>query len=61
MNVLNKAMNLAFSELMGDAAQINHETEKYNAVTAEGIITVAKKTFRKENCSTLYYLSQNEK
>lgn len=60
MNVLNKAMNLAFSELLGDANNINLEAKKYNAVTSEGIMKVAQETFRKENCSTLYYLTKNE-
>ncbi|MEO6849500.1 MAG: pitrilysin family protein, partial [Mucilaginibacter sp.] len=34
MSLLDKAMNLASFELLGDADQLNHETEKYLAVTA---------------------------
>jgi predicted Zn-dependent peptidase len=55
MNVLNKAMNLAYSELIGDANLINLEIERYSEVTADNIQSVAKDIFRKENCSTLYY------
>jgi len=55
MDVLNKATNLAISELLGDAEIINHETEKYSAVTAHEIKQQANTIFRKENCSTLYY------
>lgn len=58
MNVLNKAMNLAYSELLGDANLINLEIEKYSKVSQEDIQSVAKEIFRKENCSTLYYYAK---
>jgi len=57
-DVLNKATNLAISELLGDADLINEETEKYQQVTAEGVKKVANKILQKENCSTLYYLKK---
>lgn len=55
MSILNKAMNLAVSELMGDASLINQEAEKYAAVSAEDIKNQAASVFVKSNCSTLYY------
>lgn len=55
MGVLNKAMNLAFAELMGDAALVNTEIDKIRAVTAESVHAEARSIFRDENCSTLYY------
>ena len=55
IEVLNKAANLAVSELLGDANMVNLEVEKYLAVTAEQIKEQANIIFRKENCSTLYY------
>lgn len=58
MALLEKAMNLAFFELLGDAEQLNHETEKYLAVTAEQIQQQAKAIFRKNNSSTLVYLAE---
>ncbi len=58
MNVLNKAMNLAYSELLGDANLINLEIENYSKVSQKGIQSVAKEIFRKENCSTLYYYAK---
>lgn len=61
MDIMNKAMNLAISEHLGDADLINHEVEKYNAVTASGIQEQAKKTFTKQNSSVLYYLSKRTK
>ncbi len=59
VEVLNKATNLAISELLGDANMINQEVEKYLAVSAEQIKEQANQIFRKENCSTLYYKSKN--
>lgn len=61
MDIMNKAMNLAISEHLGDADMINHEVEKYNAVTASGIQEQAKKIFTKQNSSVLYYLSKKTK
>ncbi|HTD40185.1 MAG TPA: insulinase family protein, partial [Mucilaginibacter sp.] len=57
MSLLDKAMNLAQFELLGDADNLNHETDKYLAVTAEQIQKQAKEIFRKENSSTLIYLA----
>ena len=55
MSVLNKAMNLASAELMGDAAMVNDEITKYRSVTSEMIKQQAKEIFRETNSSTLYY------
>ena len=56
VGVLNKAMNLAFAELLGDASLVNSEIDRLQAVTAEGIKSAAEKIFKETNCSTLYYL-----
>ena len=58
MSLLDKAMNLASFELLGDADLLNHETEKYLAVTAEYIKELANKLFTKDNSSTLIYLAE---
>jgi predicted Zn-dependent peptidase len=55
IEVLNKAANLAVSELLGNANMVNEEVGKYLSVTAEQIKEQANIIFRKENCSTLYY------
>jgi len=55
MGVLDKSMNLAFYELMGDAELVNTELNKYMKVTSEEIRNVSKEVFRKTNCSTLHY------
>jgi zinc protease len=57
MSLLDKAMNLAYYELLGDAAGLNTEIDKYLAVDATKIHDAAKKTFVREQCSTLYYLT----
>jgi zinc protease len=56
LSLLDKAMNLAYFELLGDADWLNSEIEKYLAVTKDDIRNAAESTFRKEQCSTLYYL-----
>jgi len=60
MSLLDKAMNLAYYELLGDAENFNHETEKYLKVTAAEIKEQANKIFRRENSSTLIYLAEKE-
>lgn len=58
MRVLEKAMNLAYYELLGDASLVNSQVEKYSSVTAQDIVSEAACLFRPENCSTLYYYAK---
>ncbi len=58
IDVLNKATNLAISELLGDADLINQEIANYQKVTAEKIKEQANKILRKTNCNTLFYLKK---
>ena len=57
-NVLNKAINLAYFELLGNAELINSEAQQYQKITVDDIQRVAKNIFTKENCSELYYQSK---
>lgn len=59
MSVLDKAMNLAFYELMGDADDFNKESGRFLAVTAAQIKEQANLIFRKDNSSTLIYLAES--
>lgn len=59
MSVMNRANSLAYYELLGDAAWMNEELDKYAAVTVKDIRSVAGKIFREENSNTIYYLSNN--
>ncbi|MEI6815863.1 MAG: pitrilysin family protein [Bacteroidota bacterium] len=56
-NVADKALNLAFWELIGGAENINKEIDYFFAVSKDEIIEESKRIFRKTNCSTLYYRS----
>lgn len=58
LSILDKAMNLAYYELLGDANGLNQETSKYLAVQPEEIQQQANEIFRKENASILYYKSK---
>lgn len=54
-NILNKAINLAFFENLGDADLINKEVDMYEQISMEDMMRVTKKTLTRENCSALYY------
>lgn len=58
MSLLDKAMNLAFYQLMGDANLINTEIEKYNNVSAQSIKNIANQLFTKQKSTTLNYLAK---
>ena len=55
-NVLNKAMNLAYYELLGDADLLNKEEENYAGITSDDIIQTAQKYFTEQNAVSLHYL-----
>ena len=54
-NILNKAINLAFFELIGDADLINQEVGFYLQITPEEVQKMAQQILTPENCSELYY------
>ncbi|MGM9479302.1 M16 family metallopeptidase [Pedobacter sp. GSP4] len=58
MSLLDKAMNLAYYELLGDADLLNRETEEFLKVNAEDIKRISNETFSKNSSSTLYYLTE---
>ncbi len=60
LSLLDKAMNLAYYELLGDADWLNAEIDKYLAVTPEKIQEAAQATFHPDKCSTLYYLIKKD-
>lgn len=59
MNLLDKAMNLAYYELLGDANILNQEASKYLKVEAEDIQRISSEIFNKNSSSTLYYLTED--
>jgi len=59
MSIMNRAHSLAFYELLGDAALMNTELAKYQAVTPALIQSTAQAIFSEQNRNTLYYYSKS--
>ena len=55
LNVMNKAMNLGYYEMIGDLPLINHEVEIYRSLSADDVADFSRRTFCTENSSTLIY------
>ncbi len=58
INTLDRAMNLAYYELLGNVQNINVELEKYQGVKTSDIQRVANDIFIKDNSTTLFYLKK---
>jgi predicted Zn-dependent peptidase len=56
-SILNKAMNLSYFELIGDASLVNKEVTKYRAVDKDMVKAAAEKYLNDSNCCTIHYLS----
>lgn len=56
-NIMNKAVNLSFYELLGDPELINKEVDEYRKVTHETVKEVTGRYLVPSNSSTLYYKS----
>jgi zinc protease len=59
IEVMNRAMNLAFASLSGDSGLVNKEADLIASVTKEELVSAAKSILREENCNVLYYLKEN--
>lgn len=55
MNYLNRASNLAYYELIGQAEDINTENEKYRKIKPENLKDTARALFCENNSTTLRY------
>jgi zinc protease len=55
--LLNRAMNLAYSTLLGNTDLVNQETEAMSHVKEEDMLMQLHHTLREENETTLYYKS----
>ena len=56
-SILNKAVNLAYNELLGNAENINLEVDAYRRITQDMVVEAIRRYFVPSNCSTLYYKS----
>lgn len=58
VEVMNRAMNLAFAKLSGDANLVNEEKEIIEGITKQHIDRVAKEILTDSNSSVLYYKAE---
>ena len=59
MSIANKALNLAYYEMLGDADLANQQETIYNSIKSSDILAIANTVLTKENCSVLTYLSNH--
>lgn len=55
VEVMNRAMNLAFAKLSGDASLVNKEGEMINKVSLNDIKRCAREILHEDNCGVMYY------
>lgn len=55
INVMNKAMNLCFYAMTGRLELINEEANIFRSITREEIMDFSRRTFSRDNSSTLIY------
>jgi zinc protease len=60
VEVMNRAMNLAFAKLSGDTNLVNEEAKLIGAVTTADMQRVAQSILREENSSVLYYRAEKK-
>ncbi|MFM7487013.1 MAG: M16 family metallopeptidase [Cytophagales bacterium] len=61
VEVLNRAMNLAFASLSGDAGLINQEGDIISSIQLHNVQQVANDVLREENASVMYYQAVDNK
>jgi len=59
-SILNKSVNLAYYELLGDALMINREADTYRKTDRRMVMDGANRYLTDTNCSTLYYNSSRQ-
>ncbi|MEM9676038.1 MAG: pitrilysin family protein [Bacteroidota bacterium] len=59
MELLNRAMNLAYSTLLGNPDLINQESECIQAVKADDVLRMADALLAPEKSNTLFYEAKN--
>lgn len=60
VNLLNRAMGLAFHELLGNADDFNKEMERFMQVTPADVQSHSHEVFRPQNSNTIYYKAQQK-
>ena len=60
LNVMNKAMNLGFYEMLGDRSLLNGEVAIFRSITAEEVAEASRRIFLPDHSSTLIYLADHD-
>jgi len=60
VELLNRAMNLAYAANAGDPDLVNKEAALIQAITADDVQNAARQVLRPDNCSTLFYRRSDE-
>jgi len=55
VDLLNRAMGLAYAAFLGDANLINEELDQIKSLEAEDLLESARTILREDNCTTMYY------
>lgn len=58
VEVINRAMNLAFAALSGDVDLVNQESKKIEAITREDVFRAANTILQSDNNDVLYYQAE---
>lgn len=58
INYLNRAVNMAQLELIGQDRELSDELAHYCSITADDVQQTSRSIFLKRNCSVLYYKSK---
>jgi zinc protease len=59
-DILHKAMDLAFYDLLGDASGLNNEIRKYREISPGQVCETARSLFEPSDSSTLFYYSNQK-
>lgn len=60
VDLLNRAMGLAYAAFLGDTRLVNEEIGAIKSVTEGAIVSAANEFLKEENCTTLYYKMRAE-
>jgi zinc protease len=60
MELLNRAMGLAYAAFLGNPNFVNEELQKLQAIEPAHIQTMAHEVLKPENCSTMYYKAKKK-
>lgn len=60
LELLNRAMNLAYAEMLGDANLANQEIQKIREVEKKNVLRIAEEILVKENASLLKYYAKKK-